>query len=73
MLAYSTVVRPYKNGVVNNLAIANEIFLTVFILLVFFGGVMHGFVLIAFIMLVIFSNLIGMLGTAFLDIQSARH
>ena len=71
MLAYSITVRPYKNGMINNLAIANELALAVFILLVFFGDAMHGYVLIAFMMIVIFANLTGMLGTAFLNFASA--
>ena len=71
MLAYSITVRPYKNGMVNNLSIANELALAVFILLVFFGDAMHGYVLIAFMMIVIFANLTGMLGTAFLNFASA--
>ena len=72
MLAYSITVRPYKNGMVNNLAIANELALAVFILLVFFGDAMHGYVLIAFMMIVIFANLTGMLGTVLLNLSSAR-
>ena len=73
MLAFTAAVRPYKERAANNLAIVNELFIGVFILLVLNGDTMHGFVLIAFIVLVVFVNLTSMIGTAYLNFQQSIH
>lgn len=72
MLVYLAIVKPYKEAVSNNIAIANEVFLLIFTILLFNVEAMHGFALIAFVMLAIFANVVAMMGSACLHIASIR-
>ena len=77
MLVFNVVMRPFKNAADNNLAIANEALLAIFIGII--GGSSlattvsdekFGFALIAFVMMAVFANVVVLMGNACLQIKS---
>ena len=74
MFVYNIVVRPYKYASVNCIAIANEVFLAVFICLVYAlpylsAASMLGWALIIFVVLIIYANVMVMMGNAWLHLK----
>ena len=63
VIIFLLVVRPYESGVANTQAIINELSLIMFVMLVFKSSLMHGNILIAFLIIVMLTNAAVMVGT----------
>jgi hypothetical protein len=64
MLGYTIVVRPYKTNVANNAAIVSEVFLTLFIVLLYNVQALPALVSIAFMMFATFATAVAVAGAA---------
>ena len=78
MLTYAALTRPYKEESMNKMTIANEVFTTIFIALVLSvsyteqTNAMIGWVLIAFIFVVVICNIVFMLAHAYNHTKTLR-